>query len=70
MNQPISFRHRNIELQWHGWCMLCKKGEFIPLRLSYNTTAGWWIDHRIFLSVNQFKKLYFSKQKIIINDTL
>lgn len=56
MNQVVLFRHKNIELEWHGWCMLCKSGHFIPLKLSYNKVAGWWISHNVFLSFNQLKK--------------
>ena len=57
MNKSITFRYKNINLTWYGWCMLCKNNNFTPLKLSYNGTAGWWISSKVFLSVNQLKKI-------------
>lgn len=51
----IVISYENIELEWHRWCMLCKKGEFLPMKMSYNKTAGWWIGKGMFV-VNQLKK--------------
>lgn len=50
----IVIRYKEVELEWHGWCYLCKKGEFIPLKLCYNKTVGWWIG-KSFFSYNQLK---------------
>ena len=55
MKELIKISHRNIDLEWYGWCMLCRKGEFKPLKLCYNGTVGWWIGHKIFLSFNTLK---------------
>lgn len=52
----IVFRHKNIELEYHGKLSLYRKGEFLPLKLCYNTTAGWWVGHDTFLSIYQLKK--------------
>jgi len=52
----IEIRHRNIDLIWCGFPHLYKVDGFYPLKLSYNGTAGWWIDRKIFLSYNQLKK--------------
>jgi hypothetical protein len=53
----IAFRHKNIDLEWGGWPMLCKSGSFSPIKLSYNGGAGWWIDRKIWLSYLQLKKI-------------
>ncbi len=53
----IAFRYKEIDFEWYGWCHLCKTGSLIPLKLSYNKTAGWWIGSKVFLSVNQLKKI-------------
>jgi hypothetical protein len=53
----IEIRHKNIDLEWYGYPILCKAGEFLPLKLCYNGTAGWWVNRRIFLSYNQVKKV-------------
>jgi hypothetical protein len=55
MSQSINIRHRNIDLEWHGWCYLCKKGEFKPLKMTYNGSIGWWVNRKIFFSYKQLK---------------
>ena len=52
----IGIRHKGIDLDWHGWCYLCKKDEYVPLKLSYNKTIGWWINRKVYFSYNQLKK--------------
>lgn len=47
MKQSITFRYKEIDLEWFGWCMLCKKGKFKPLKLCYNNTAGWWVNSEL-----------------------
>jgi hypothetical protein len=56
MKQHIIFRYKEVDLEWFGWCMLCKKGKFKQLKLCYNGTAGWWVNSKTFLSVNQLRK--------------
>jgi len=50
-------RHKDRELEWHGWPNLYKANSLFPLKLCYNGTAGWWIERKVFLSYNQVKKL-------------
>ncbi len=57
MNQSVKFRYKNIDLEYAGWPCLYKPGRFLPLRLSYNGTAGWWISPKIFLSAKQLKTI-------------
>jgi hypothetical protein len=55
----ITFRYKNIDLEWCGYPTLCKVGRFLPLKLSYNGTVGWWITSNLFLSYNQLKILLY-----------
>lgn len=64
MNQFFKFRHKKIELEYHGWPFLYKPGKLFPLKLSYNITAGWWISSKLFLSTNQLKKIIQEMNKL------
>lgn len=59
----VTIRHKSLEFEWHGYPILCKVGAFVPLKLCYNGTVGWWVDRKTFLSYNQIKKQLIKTKK-------
>ena len=54
--KQIAIRHKNIDLVWQGGLSLRKESDFLPMKLSYNKTAGWWITRKDFFSTHQLKQ--------------
>lgn len=50
-------RFKNIDFIYDGWPTIYKPGRLMPLKLSYNGTAGWWLSRNVFMSANQLKEL-------------
>lgn len=54
--KEVKIRHKNVDLVWHGGLCLRKEKDFLPMKLSYNKTAGWWVTRKDFFSTYQLKK--------------
>lgn len=61
--KEVKIRHKNIDLVWQGGLNLRKEKDFLPMKLSYNKTAGWWITRRDFFSTRQLR----TELKLITN---